>query len=202
MVKFKVNKFISAFGILSPKAKQRMFFLLPIILVGMLLETLSVGMVIPALGILMSESYFEEIPVLLPYLENLGNPSHQQLIVFGLSGLAVVFLLKNLFLFFQVQCQGTFVYSSQREIAMELFRLYLSKGYKFHLQNNSAKLIRNLTTEIVSYCSFFLNALSQYTHRVIGHNSNFSLTSLGGDNGHNIFRTNFGIIDFFVCKSN
>ena len=39
---------------------------------------------------------------------------------------------------------------------MELFRLYLSKGYKFHLQNNSAKLIRNLTTEIVSYCSFFL----------------------------------------------
>ena len=54
----------------------------------MCLETLSVGMVIPALGILISESYFEEIPELLPYLEYLSNPTHQELIVIGLSGLA------------------------------------------------------------------------------------------------------------------
>jgi len=151
-----MKKFLGAFKVLSPKAKRRMILLFPIILIGIFLETLSVGMVIPALGILMSESYFEEIPALLPYLHYLGHPSHQELIIIGLSGLAVSFLLKNLFLFFQVQCQGTFVYSAQREVALELFRNYLNKGYLFHLKTNSATLIRNLTSEVVSYSNFFL----------------------------------------------
>ena len=122
----------------------------------MSLETLSIGMVVPALGILMNESYFEKFPAFLPYLQYLGNPTHQQLIIFGLMALAASFILKNIFLFFQIHCQGTFVYSAQREIALELFNNYLNRGYLFHLKTNSATLIRNLTTEVVSYCNFFL----------------------------------------------
>jgi len=133
-----------------------MFLLFPVIIVGMALETLSIGMVLPALGILMSETYFEKFPALIPILDYLGNPSHKELIILGLSGLAGIYLIKNLFLFFQVQCQGTFVYSAQREISLNLFRIYLHRGYSFHLQTNSAKLIRNLTSEVLSYCSFFL----------------------------------------------
>jgi len=133
-----------------------MLLLLPVIIVGMALETLSVGMVLPALGILMSETYFEKFPALIPLMDYLGNPSHKELILLGLSGLAGIYLIKNLFLFFQVQCQGTFVYSAKREISLNLFRIYLHRGYSFHLQTNSAKLIRNLTSEVLSYCSFFL----------------------------------------------
>ena len=132
-----------------------MLLLLPVIIVGMALETLSVGMVLPALGILMSETYFEKFPALIPILDYLGNPSHKELILLGLSGLAGIYLIKNLFLFFQFQCQGTFVYSAQREISLNLFRIYLHRGYSFHLQTNSAKPIRNLTSEVLSYCSFF-----------------------------------------------
>ena len=133
-----------------------MLLLLPVIIVGMALETLSVGMVLPALGILMSETYFDKFPSLIPVLDYLGNPSHKELILLGLFGLAGIYLIKNLFLFFQVQCQGTFVYSAKREISLNLFRIYLHRGYSFHLQTNSAKLIRNLTSEVLSYCSFFL----------------------------------------------
>ena len=133
-----------------------MFLLLPVILVGMVLETLSVGMVVPALGILMNETYFDQFPSFQLVFEYFGNPSHEKLIFLGLSGLAVTYILKNIFLFYQVHCQGTFVYSTQREIGVQLFRKYLNNGYMFHLQVNSSKLIRNLTTEINSYCGFFL----------------------------------------------
>jgi hypothetical protein len=75
-----VSKFLRAFTILSQKAKRRMFLLFPVIIVGMALETLSVGMVLPALGILMSETYFEKFPALIPLLDYLGNPSHKELI--------------------------------------------------------------------------------------------------------------------------
>lgn len=151
-----MKKFLGAFKVLSPKAKRRMFLLLPVILVGMVLETLSVGMVVPALGILMSETYFDQFPSFRSLLETFGSPSHEKLIFLGLGGLVLTFVLKNIFLFFQVHCQGTFVYGAQREIGVQLFRKYLNRGYTFHLQVNSAKLIRNLTTEITSYCSFFL----------------------------------------------
>jgi ABC-type multidrug transport system fused ATPase/permease subunit len=133
-----------------------MFLLLPVIIVGMALETLSVGMVLPALGILMSETYFEQFPSLSPILDYFGSPDHGDLVFWGLVGLASVFLVKNTFLFFQVQLQGTFVYSAQREISLELFRRYLAKDYRFHLETNSSVLIRNLVSEVTNFCSFFL----------------------------------------------
>ena len=123
-----MQKLFKALKILSPKAKRRMLFLFPVIILGMIFETMSIGMVVPALGILMSESYFDEISAIIPLLQYLGNPSHKELILIGLSGLAGAFLLKNLFLFFQIYCQGTFVFSAQREIAVDLFRTYLNKG--------------------------------------------------------------------------
>ena len=122
-----------------------MVFLIPVLLIGMGLETLSIGMVIPALGILIQESYFDRFPFLIPFFNSLGNPTHSELITFGLLGLAFTFALKNGFLLFQVLCQGTFVYGAQREIAVQLFKKYLERPYSFHLQVNSSEMIRNLS---------------------------------------------------------
>ena len=133
-----------------------MLLLLPTMLCGMILETLSVAMVVPALGILMSHEFFQNIPILIPILDYLGNPTHRQLVMVGLSGLAGSFLLKNIFLFYQIKFQGTFVYGAQREVSRNLFQIYLNKDYLFHLQVNSSALIRNLTTETLTYCNFFL----------------------------------------------
>ena len=133
-----------------------MFLLFPVIIVGMALETLSIGMVIPALGILIQESYFDRFPFLVPVFEVLGEPTHAELITLGLLGLALTFSLKNGFLIFQVMCQGTFVYGAQREIAVQLFKNYLDRSYRFHLEVNSSALIRNLTTEVNTFCSYFL----------------------------------------------
>jgi len=97
-----VIEYFKAFTVLSQKAKRRMFLLFPVIIVGMTLEALSVGMVLPALGILINETYFEQFPALLPVLESFGRPDHDDLVFWGLVGLATVFLIKNAFLLFQV----------------------------------------------------------------------------------------------------
>jgi len=151
-----MRQFFGGFKVLSPKAKLRLFVLIPVVLVGVFLETLSVGMVIPALGVLMSENYLESIPHVSQVLEKFGNPSHDSLIIFGLVALAGSYLVKNLYLFFQIQMQGTFVYGAQREITYQLFCKYLNQSFSFHLNTSSAQLIRNLTTEVLSYCNFFL----------------------------------------------
>jgi ABC-type multidrug transport system fused ATPase/permease subunit len=85
----------------------------------------------------------------------------------GLLLLAGTFIFKNIFLFFQILCQGTFVFSAQREVAANLFRIYLSKPYRFHLKTNSSVLIRNLTTEINSFCQYVLMPILNLTSEVL-----------------------------------
>ena len=95
----------------------------------MCLETLSVGMVIPTVGILLQPDYLSQFSWADQILSYLGDPRGKDLVVMGLLSLASIFTVKNLFLFFQVLCQGTFVYSAQREVAANLFRNYLTKPY-------------------------------------------------------------------------
>jgi len=151
-----VNLIYTGFNILSAKAVRRFVILIPVILFGTLLETLSVGMILPALGILLNGSFFQEydiIRTIFPFTEKL---LHEKLIIFGLTALGLVFIIKNLYLFIQIRFQGTFVYSAKREITLQLLNKYLSKSYIHHLSVNSSLMLRNLTTEINSYCNFFL----------------------------------------------
>jgi ABC-type multidrug transport system fused ATPase/permease subunit len=143
-----------------------MLFLFPLLIIGMCLETLSVGMVIPAVGILLQPDYLAQFAWLDGILPSLGYPNREQVVIIGLVLLAGIFTIKNIFLFFQVLYQGTFVYSAQREVAANLFQHYLSKPYSFHLQTNSSVLIRNLTIEINAYCQHvlmpILNLISEF----------------------------------------
>ena len=133
----------------------------------MCLETLSVGMVIPAVGILLQPDYLAQFAWLDGILSSLGYPNREQVVIIGLVLLAGIFTIKNIFLFFQVLYQGTFVYSAQREVAANLFQHYLSKPYSFHLQTNSSVLIRNLTIEINAYCQYVLMPILNLTSEVL-----------------------------------
>ena len=144
-----------------------MLFLFPMLIIGMCLETLSVGMVIPAVGILLQPDYLAQFVWLDDILPSLGYPNREQVVIIGLVLLAGIFTIKNIFLFFQVLYQGTFVYSAQREVAANLFQHYLSKPYSFYLQTNSSVLIRNLTIEINAYCQYVLMPIINLTSEVL-----------------------------------
>ena len=162
-----VSKFFSAFHILSSQTVRRMLLLIPVILFGVFLEALSVGMVIPALGTLTKDNFFQGHAYASQILVKFGNPSHEQLIVIGLIGLAGAFLIKNLYLFFQIQFQGTVVYGAQREMSLNLFNKYLGKPLTFHFQRSSAQLVRNHTSEVLSYCNFFLMPVINLTTEIL-----------------------------------
>lgn len=126
-------------------AKQRMsaIVLFCLMLVGMMLETLGIGLVIPALALITQNNLAEKYPVLLPWLEILGEPSHEWLVVVGMLTLVGVFTIKTLYLAFLTWWQARFIYDIQAKLSQRLFSGYLRQPYTFHLQRNSAQLIRN-----------------------------------------------------------
>ena len=136
-------------------------------LIGMVLETLGIGLVIPALALMMQSDLSAKYPVLAPWLNKLGNPSHEQLVITGMMILVGVYAIKALFLAFLAWRQARFVGSLQADFSQRLFAGYLRQPYTFHLQRNSAQLIRNTINQSASVAGTFHQGLTLMTEFLV-----------------------------------
>ncbi|HXG69647.1 MAG TPA: ABC transporter ATP-binding protein [Gemmatimonadaceae bacterium] len=140
------------YAILTPKERRRSLVLLVLMVIGMVLETLGIGLVIPAIGLFThEEDLASRYPQLQPALDALGNPTQGRLAVYGVLALVGIYLIKTVFLGFLVWRQTTFSYDVQAALSQRLFTTYLRQPYTFHLQRNSAQLIRNAISEVSQY---------------------------------------------------
>ena len=143
--------FKKVYFILPKKKKKEIPFLVLLLLIGMIFEMLSLGLLIPALTIILKSDIVQEYPILTPYLVYLGNPSHKEIIIGGMSLLIVIFLIKTLFLVFLYWFQNKFTSTLQVQLTTRLYAIYLKQDYQFHLKRNSAELIRNTQTEVILF---------------------------------------------------
>lgn len=147
-------------SLLTLNERKGALWLLCLMSIGMLLEMLGIGLVIPVVAILMQEDLATYYPALQPALNFLGNPGHGQLVAGAMVGLVAIFLVKNLFLAFLAWRQARFAYGVQAQISQRLFTTYLRQPYTFHLQRNSAQLIRNVTGEVNLFTSALIGMLA------------------------------------------
>jgi ABC-type multidrug transport system fused ATPase/permease subunit len=138
-----------------------------LMLVGMTLETLSTGMVIPAIALLMQQDISSAYPQLRPLFAALGDPSPTDLILKVMLGLVGVYVVKNLFLAFLAWRQTRFAYGVQAQLSQRLFTIYLRQPYTFHLQRNSAQLVRNVLSETSMLAEAILSALNMATEFLV-----------------------------------
>jgi len=135
-------------SILTKPERRQSFILLGLMLVGMGLETIGVGLVIPALSLLTQPDLVGQWPVLSPVLSALGDPSHEKTVVFGMFFLVSAYGIKTAFLAFLAWKQVGFVFRVQADLSQRLFSGYLCQPYTFHLERNSAQLIRNAMSQV------------------------------------------------------
>ncbi len=134
-------------SLLTPEQRRAGMVVLGLMLIGMVLETLGIGLVIPTLALMTQSDLVVRYPVLVPWLNSLGNPSHERLVIVGMLVLVGVYAARTLFLGFLAWRQARFIYQVQVELSERLFTGYLHQPYTFHLQRNSAQLINNVVTE-------------------------------------------------------
>jgi len=143
-----MSTFQKAISLLDPKQLKRAKWLVFFMLIGMMLETIGIGSVIPALSLMTNANIAGEYPYLRSVFENLGNPSQETLVMWGMFFLVLIYAIKLLFLALLAWLQADFVFGVQVGLSQKLFAGYLHQPYAFHLERNSAQLIRNVTTEI------------------------------------------------------
>jgi ATP-binding cassette, subfamily B, bacterial PglK len=134
--------------LLNREERKNTFILFVMMIAGMMLETLGIGLLIPAIALFTQDDITLKYPVLQHFLQQLGNPSQESIVICGMLMLVGVFLIKSFFLAFLVQRQMQFCFGVQARISQMLFAIYMRQPYVFHLQRNSSKLIFSVVNEV------------------------------------------------------
>jgi len=111
-----------------------------LMLIGTVLEMFSLGLVVPIVGLLVNPDYIDRVPLVHRLFGDLTTTQY----VLGAMGLLVgVYFLKTLFLIWKTWVQRGFSNDVTVRIAQDLYENYLRQPYPFHLERNSAIMIRN-----------------------------------------------------------
>jgi ATP-binding cassette, subfamily B, bacterial PglK len=134
------------------RSKVIILLLLIMTLVGTLLEMVGIGLVIPVITLFSIPEPLANNPILEQIYNWVHPESKTQFMVWILSGVILLYLVKNIYLFILNYLQTRFVYRKQYQIGCRLFRAYLHSPYTFHLKHNSSELLRNikLVTTVVN----------------------------------------------------
>src|SRR6266853_554712 len=87
-------------ALLTPPERKSTVILLILMFIGMGLEILGVGLVIPALALLTQADYATKFPATRPILPTLGNPRQEILVTGGMLALVAIYTIKAIFFTF------------------------------------------------------------------------------------------------------
>ena len=152
-----IEVFVKLWDILGRANKHRAFLLIGLMIIGMLMETLGIGLVMPAIALMTKVDLVNKYPAIHPILSYLGSPSQSQLVFTGMSVLLFIYTAKSFFLGFLSLIQLKFIFSLQEDLALRLFSKYMTQPYVFHLSKNSAQLIQNVSGETALFTQSVLN---------------------------------------------
>lgn len=135
-------------ALLTHDERRTAVLMLILMIFGMALEALGVGLVVPAIAVLTDPDIADHYPSLRPIVAAAGESGRDTLAIWAMLFLVGVYLFKTLFLIFLAWYQTRFVFGVQVQLSQRLFATYLQQPYTFHLQRNSAQLIRNAVGEV------------------------------------------------------
>jgi len=132
----------------NAQEKNNFLLLLGMMFFGTILETLSIGAVLPAIAFFADPNVAHKYPQLKPIFSffNLSDP--HEIVVWGAIILALIFIVKAIYLGLLLWYQVKFAFQLQASLSKRLFTIYLTQPYSFYLKKNSAELINNVTSEI------------------------------------------------------
>ena len=133
--------------------KKSLIKLSLIIVFAMFIETLSIGLIIPAISFIVEDNFFEKYGDIfnfikeIPFIElSINRSSNDKIdfIIIGLFFLLLVYFLKAVILSFINYYQIKFIKRLELKCSKKLFNIYINQPYTFHLGKNTSVLLRNI----------------------------------------------------------
>lgn len=132
------------FDIFTKQQLRYCGFIVLAMIVGAMLEAVGIGAILPLISIMGQTDFFLTHPEIGQIAEFMGIKSYIQFIMICAVGLIILYFIKNAYMAWEIKLQVGFSMRNQIKFSTELMSNYLSKEYLFHLNHNSANLLRNV----------------------------------------------------------
>ena len=146
--------------LITKRQRKGLVILTLLLFVGMILEVFGLGILIPALSIILEPEMVEKTPLIYSIRNYFSEFSNQNFIFLFLGTIVIVYFVKSLFIIFLTFKQNRFLTNITAYTSNNLFSIYLSQPYKFHLNRNASELIKNIQIEINHYYIFLLSLIT------------------------------------------
>lgn len=155
------------FRVLTKRQKRVSVILFFMMLVGAALETIGTSMILPLITVAMEPQSVLENSKLRFVYELIGADSPQQFLKFLIVGLIIVYIVKNVYLYFMYYAQYRFVYNGQYNMSRALFKDYVHRPYEFFLDASTPVVIRTVASDVNGVYSLILTLLQLFTEAII-----------------------------------
>lgn len=153
--------------ILNKKQKSRVIILLFMIIIGALLETLSVSMILPIIQAVVEPNAFETNKMIIVISDLCKIKSLDDFVIMMIIMLIAVFFIKNLYLLFMYYVQHTFVTNNQYRTSGIFLQNYLNKPYEFFLNADTSDMLRTIYSDTGSVFTLILECIQFLTEAVV-----------------------------------
>ena len=162
-----MKSIIKLFSILTKNQKKECVFIIFTMIIGAILEAIGIGTILPLISVIENEDIFLQYPKVQYFANLAGIQTHTQFIIALSILLIAVFALKNIYLAWQLRLQINFSLKNQIYFSKMLMCEYLLKPYLYHLNHNTATILRNVNSSgAIIFSNMYVSAFQLLTEIV------------------------------------
>ncbi len=154
--------------LLSAQQKAKMAGILVMMLIGGVLETLGIALIVPIIMVIISPEAIEKNEYHMGDIYHaLGMESTMQFAVTMMVAIILVFVIKNIFLYFQNVVQLRFIYTNQFDTSNRMMINFMKRPYEYYLNADTSVIQRNITSDINNVFALVLTILQLISEGIV-----------------------------------
>lgn len=153
--------------LLDARQKRQMVGIVIMMLIGGVLESMGIALIAPVMQVVVDPEQIQESKA-LSFIYNLFNfTSPTQLAAFIMVMLILVFVVKNVFLYFMNVVQLRFVYTNQFATSRRMMINFMQRPYEYYLNADTSVIQRNITSDVNNMYGLILSSLQLISEIIV-----------------------------------
>ena len=146
--------------LLDGRQKKQMVGIVILMLIGGMLEALGIAMIAPVMAVVLDPAKVESNK----YLSFIYNTLH---LSSATQALILVFVVKNIFLYFMNVVQLRFVYTNQFATSRRMMINFMERPYEYYLGADTSIIQRNITSDVNNMYGLILSSLQLISEIIV-----------------------------------
>ncbi len=153
--------------LLDRKQKRQMIGIVLLMLAGGVLESLGISMIVPVMQVVVDPTSVETNSILHAIYTTLHMTSPAQMARLIMVLLVLIFVVKNIFLYFLNVVQLRFVYTNQFATSRRMMINFMKRPYEYYLNADTSVIQRNITSDVNNMYGLILSVLQLISEMIV-----------------------------------